>query len=124
MTRAASLSLAVVAALTACGTEPVYTAFEVSLISPHSLEGAAVIELDGEFANATTGGDGQVYTHADNGITRVVIVLEDPGVIEFTLQTDAAREVPTARVIEVADASNELRSSLGEYRVEFRGVSQ
>jgi hypothetical protein len=124
MTRAASLSLAVVAALTACGTEPVYTAFEVSLISPHSLEGAAVIELDGELPDATTAGDGQVYTHADNGITRVVIVLEDPGVIGFTLQTDAAREVPTARVIEVADASNELRSSLGEYRVEFRGVSQ
>ena len=124
--RAASCLSAVVLSvlLAGCGTEPVYTAFEATLVSPHDLEGAAVIELDGEFPDAVTALNGQAFTHADNGVTRVVVVLYDPGLIGFTLNLDAAGSPPTARVVEVADASNRLRTSLGEYRINFEGVGQ
>jgi len=110
--------------LTTCGTEPVYTAFEATLVSPHNLEGSAVIELDGEYPDAITATAGQAFTHADNGVTRVVIILYDPGFIGFTLNLDVASEAPTARVIEVADASNQLRTSIGEYVVHFEGVAR
>jgi len=124
MTRATLSILALAALLVGCGTEPVYTAFEATLISPHNLEGAAVIELDGEFPDAITAMSGQAFTHADNGVTRVVIVLYDPGSIGFTLNLDVAGSPPVARVIEVADASNQLRPSVGEYLINFEGVAQ
>lgn len=109
-------------ALAACGTEPQYTAYEATLISPHNLDGAAVIELDGEFADAVTPVSGQVFTHANGGVTRVVVVLPTPGTIGFMLNLDAAGEPPDARVIEVADGSNTLRTSPGDYLVTFRGI--
>jgi hypothetical protein len=124
MTRATLSSLALAALLVGCGTEPVYTAFEATLVSPHNLEGSAVIELDGEYPDAITAISGQAFTHADNGVTRVVIVLYDPGSIGFVLNLDVAGNSPTARVIEVADASNQLRPSLSEYSINFEGVGQ
>lgn len=122
--RVRAAALLVAATLAGCGTEPVYTAFEAVLVSPHNLEGAAVIELDGEFADAITPIYGQVFTHADNGVTRVVVVLYSPGEIAFTVNLDVAGDPPTARIIEVADGSNRLRTSLGDYRIRFDGVAQ
>jgi hypothetical protein len=105
-----------------CGTEPVYTAFDATLVSPNGPEGAAVFELAGEYHNVQLTGSGQVFAHADRGVTRVVIVLDTPGEIGFTVQLDVAGELPQTQVVEVADGSNQIRASVSEYRLELEGV--
>ena len=110
--------------LAACGTEPLHRAFDGTVISPNGIEGAAVLELDGTFPEVVAPTGTQVFTHAGGAVTRVVLVLTNPGTLEFTVTLDDVGEAPDVRVIEVADGSNALRASLSGYRVEFAGVAQ
>ena len=124
MTRKALTFVTLAVLSVGCGTEPVYIAFDAMLVSPNGLEGAAVIELNGEFHDIRSANSGQVFAHADGGVTRVVIILDDPGEIGFTAQLDVAGELPSAQIIEVADGSNQLRTSLSGYRIDIEGVVQ
>ncbi|MDH3457522.1 MAG: hypothetical protein OER90_11855 [Gemmatimonadota bacterium] len=119
----AGLVLVLLASVMGCGTEPLYRSFDASVISPNGLEGAVVLELEGTFLGVTAPSGSQVFTHASEGVTRVVIVLTNPGNIQFTLTLDDLGEAPDVRIIEVADGANELRVPLRGYRVEFTGVA-
>ena len=114
--------LVLTAPVIGCGTEPLYRSFDASVISPNGLEGAVVLELEGTYPSVTAPSGSQVFTHAGDGVTRVVIVLTNPGNIEFTLTLDDVGEEPDVRILEVADGANELRMSLRGYRVTFLGV--
>lgn len=124
MTRTSLLYSTLAVLLVGCGTEPVYTAFDATLISPNGLEGAAVFELDGEYDNVQSVSAAEVFAHADGGKTRVVVLLGDPGEITFTVLPDIAGEPPTAQILEVADGSNQLRASLADYRLDLVGIQQ
>lgn len=110
--------------LAACGTEPVFTAYDVTIVSPSGPEGAALLELDGSFADAFTVNSDRVFTHAGGGVTRVVLVKHVPGDLTFTLVLDAPDPPPQARILQVADGANQLRAFLDGYRVEFTGIEQ
>jgi len=110
--------------LAACGTEPVFIAYNATVVSPNGLEGAAVLELDGSFADAISVASGRVFTHASGGVTRVVLVRDTPGELAFTLTLDAPGSPPDVRLLQVADGANDLRAFLHRYRVEFTGVGQ
>jgi hypothetical protein len=61
-----------------------------------------------------TGGEAlieQVYKRM-----RVVIILDDPGPVDFLLDVADMSQRPTITVIEVADGNNQLRSSVADYR--------
>jgi hypothetical protein len=120
----AAIGLVLVVSASGCGTEPLYRAFEASVISPNGPEGAAVLELDGTFPEVVAPSGTQIFTHTSGGVTRVVLVLTNPGTLEFTVTLDDVGEAPDVRVIEVADGSNGLRASLSGYHVEFAGVAQ
>lgn len=111
-------------ALAACGTEPVFIAYDAAVVSPNGPEGAAVLELDGSFADAMSVGSGRVFTQASGGVTRVVLVRNTPGDLTFTLTLDGPGSPPEVRVLQVADGTNQLRGFLQRYRVEFTGVGQ
>ncbi|HXV86845.1 MAG TPA: hypothetical protein VD793_09110, partial [Gemmatimonadales bacterium] len=70
--------------LAAClgdAVEPVRD-LRVVLESPHGAEGAAVMEVVGVGVSDVVGPAG-TYTHVSGDTTRVVILLEEPGAIEF-----------------------------------------
>jgi hypothetical protein len=115
--------LALLLSAISCGTEPLYRSFDASVISPNGLEGAVVLELEGTFFGVTAPSGSQLFTHASDGVTRVVVVLDNPGNIAFTLTLDDLGEAPDVRIIEVADGANALREPLRGYRVEFTGVA-
>ena len=114
------------AALTACGSDqPVPLgpgALEATLVSPNGPEGAAVLELAGPGLGEVTVAEGEVFEQADGNTTRLVIVRDIPGQIRFRVQVIERSEPPTATVVEVADGTNELRSSISGYQVEFTPV--
>jgi len=49
---------------------------------------------------------------------RVVIILPEPGPVQFQLLADDVGRIPEVSVLEVAGPDNTLRESLAEYRVE------
>jgi len=91
-----------------------------NLLSPNANEGAAVLELSGGVGlGLVTTDNGQVFHQADGGTARVVIVLEDPGRITFNIRVQDVAELPTVTIVQVADGTNELRTSLAGYDVEW-----
>jgi hypothetical protein len=112
--------------LTACGSDqPVPLgpgALEATLVSPNGPEGAVVLELAGPGLGEVTVAEGEVFGQADGTSTRLVIVRDMPGQIQFRVQVNERSEPPVATVVEVADGTNELRSSISGYQVEFTPV--
>jgi hypothetical protein len=88
------------------------------LISPNGAEGAAVIEFAAVVDSVVLQG-GIAYLHAASGRTRAALVLEHPGAVRFSLPHGTPGAVPAATVIEVADGSNQLRSTVAGYRVAY-----
>jgi hypothetical protein len=92
----------------------------VSLLSPNGAEGSAVFELTGGVGLSTVSpiGGEVLYQHF-GGSSRVVVVMDDPGVVSFIVRTDDVQELPEVNLIQVASGANELRGSLEGYTVEF-----
>lgn len=97
---------------------PVGGELRAVLHSPHGAEGAAAIELDGRGIESVQGGaETRVFMQPTAGGTRVVAVREPAGPIEFTVTLAKGSELPRARVVEVADGTDQPRASLAGYRV-------
>jgi len=91
-----------------------------NLVSPNATEGAAVLEVTGGVGlGLVTTDHGQAFYQADGGTTRVVVILDDPGQITFQIRVQDVAELPSVMVVQVADGSNELRTSLTGYDVEW-----
>ncbi|HEX6912691.1 MAG TPA: hypothetical protein VF142_19950 [Longimicrobium sp.] len=92
--------------------------YRAVLQSPNGAEGAAAFELEGSGVQSVAGGeDTRVFMQPAAGGTRVVVVREPAGPIEFTLTLAPGSRMPRARVVEVADGQDQPRASLAGYRV-------
>lgn len=94
-----------------------------TLVSPHGSEASAVFELTGgtDLSFVSSDGGETFYQHSA-GLSRVVVVLDDPGVIRFHVETEDVGDLPSVQVIQVADGRNELRSSFSAYGVLVEGA--
>lgn len=61
---------------------------EVSLTSPNRSEGAAVIVLKGPGLFELGGAAGQIFTGRGTDSLVAVVVLDEPGVIKFTVRVE------------------------------------
>ena len=87
-------------------------------------EGAAVFELTGSTGVDSIRSDyGDVYYQRDGGITRVVVIMNEPGLISFHMRVEDVGDLPDVTVLQVADGENELRTSLSDYEVEWVQVA-
>jgi hypothetical protein len=86
----------------------------VQLESPNGNEGAAVIEVVGPGLGEVAAVAGQSFTHVSGDTTRVVILLDSAGTIEFTVRLTGLT-YPGAAVLQVADSADNLRPP-GGYR--------
>lgn len=91
----------------------------VSLLSPNGAEGSAVFELVGGMGLSTVSpiGGEVIYQHF-GGSSRIVVVMDEPGVVRFKVRTEDIQELPEVNLIQVAGGGNELRGSLAGYTVE------
>jgi hypothetical protein len=94
--------------------------FEGTLISPNGAEGSVVLELTGGIGLGTVSPEGGevLYQHFGES-SRIVMVLDEPGEIRFTVRTEDVGKYPDVRVIQVADGQNNLRPSVSGYEVTF-----
>jgi hypothetical protein len=79
-----------------------------------------VLELTGGVGlGEVTTALGEAFYEHDDGTTRVVIILDEPGPIEFTVRSDDVGARPSVTLVQVADAANYLRTDLSGYWVEL-----
>jgi hypothetical protein len=93
------------------------------LFSPNGAEGAAVLQLTGADIGAIELEGGSVFRETDGFTTRIVVILDEPGDIQFRVYVAERSEPPEAAVVEVADGDNQLRTQLGGYRIELTPVA-
>lgn len=125
--------------LAACESEILETPIELRgrLVSPYGPEGAAVLEIVGaglgevrpvaQRASGSSGegslrfeaAPGHLFSRRSGDTLRLVVLLEEPGTLEFAVEWFRRRSRPEARVLEVVDGNNLHRGSLAGYRVEF-----
>ncbi len=113
-------STALALALVACssdGTAPNPGEIRAVVLSPDGDLGAAVLELGGVLDITPVGG--RAFTERNGDVLRVVIVLDEPGQIEFRIKTADMTGQPTATVVEVADGDNQVPESVSGYSVQF-----
>jgi hypothetical protein len=90
------------------------------VISPFGAEGAAVLELEGGIGlGPVTSSVGDTYFRHGENRSRIVVVLDTPGEILFTVKTEDIGEVPSVTFVQVADGANQLRPTVDGYVVEF-----
>ncbi len=112
------LTTALALALVACssdGTGP--GEMRAVVVSPDGDLGAAVLELGGVLDIIPVGG--RAFTERNGEVLRVVIVLDEPGQIEFRIKMADITGQPAATVVEVADGDNQIPDSVSGYRVQF-----
>ncbi len=120
--RTSLLILPALLALPACepgtGSDP-GGEYRAVLESPNGAEGAAAIELTGPGIQSVTASTGRIFTQSAGTTTHVVLVQEPAAAIEFRVTMAPGQAPPSARVVEVADGSDQPRASLAGYRVTF-----
>ena len=97
----------------------------VTLSSPNGAEGSAVFEMTGGTGlGVVTSFGGEVYHNYNygTGITRVVVIMDVPGNVQFKVRTSDVGDLPAVTVLQVADGDDQLRPSLGGYEVEVIAV--
>jgi hypothetical protein len=89
-----------------------------TLVSPNGHEASAVFEVTGGagLGEVSTDGGEVFFQHLEDS-SRVVVVMDAPGEIEFLIETDDIGRFPDVEAIQVADGRNELRASLSGYEV-------
>lgn len=115
--------LAATLALAACdgGTDsPPGGEYRAVLQSPHRDEGALAVELTGPGIESISTNAGSLFTQPSGASTRVVVIREPAGRIEFRVTMAAGQQPPAARIIEVVDEKDRPRESLDGYRLDFR----
>ncbi|HEV3049621.1 MAG TPA: hypothetical protein VGX50_04895 [Longimicrobium sp.] len=121
--RSVLAALAAALALAACdgGTDsPPGGEYRAVLESPHKEEGALAVELTGPGIESISADAGSLFTQPSGASTRVVVIREPAGRIEFRVTMAAGQQPPAARIIEVVDEEDRPRESLDGYRLDFR----
>jgi len=92
----------------------------VTLVSPYGADGAAVLELTGAAGpSVVTSEVGDTFYEHDGTTTRVVVILDEPGQIQFTLRVQDVAARPAVTLVQVADAGNRVRTTLDDYRIDL-----
>jgi hypothetical protein len=96
-----------------------------NILSPDgAVDGAVVLEITGPTGSESITSDfGDVFFERDGNITRVVLVLDDPGLLSFQMRVEDVSELPTVTIVQVADGNNQLRTSVSEYETEWVQLS-
>ncbi|UCC75057.1 MAG: hypothetical protein JSV86_11070 [Gemmatimonadota bacterium] len=123
--RFGAASLLAVAAALAClscdegpsGPPPGPGDLVVSLISPNGDEGASVFETDDEGIVEVAIEGGDVFHLRSAGTSRIVVLLDRPGRVRFTMNVGDRATAPELEIVEVADGENRLRDDLSRYSV-------
>lgn len=93
---------------------------QARVISPYGPEGAVVLELEGGIGLGPVTSDvGDTFFQHDGSTSRIVVVLDWPGEIRFTVRAEDIGKIPSVTFVQVADGANQLRPSVDGYRVEF-----
>ena len=102
-------------------TSPAQDATVVArLVSTHTDDGAALIELTGEVQSVSASSGIVIYSEQTAaGVLRLLVIRDTPGPIEFSLQLADRSRRPTARVLQVADGADQPRGDVSGYRVEY-----
>ncbi|UCC47466.1 MAG: hypothetical protein JSV41_08150 [Gemmatimonadota bacterium] len=103
--------------------EPMPGELLVAVVSPNGAEGAAVLETVAEGIVEAAAEDGDAYVFRAGNTSRIVVLLNDPSEIRFTLWVEDIHAPPALRIVEVADGENRLRATLSGYRVEVEPAS-
>ena len=124
---ATALACAAAVLFLACGEDATQPALvpgdlTVRVVSPNGLEGAAVLQTIQEGIVDITSEVGQAHHWRAGDVSRIVVLLDEPGEIRFTLSVADLNRPPQLRVVEVADPDNRLRSLLVGYVVESEPV--
>ena len=91
----------------------------VTLDSPYGPDGAAVLELTGGVGPSIVASEmGDTFYEHAGGTTRVIVILYQPGHIEFTVRVEDVGARPSVTLVQVADGANQLRTSLSDYDVD------
>lgn len=93
--------------------------FIATLRSPHGAEGAAILEITGTGVEEISASAATLFRQPVSGGTRVVLVREPAGAIEFRVRVAPGNDVPDVRVIQVVDGDDALRPSTDGYTVSF-----
>ena len=98
----------------------------VELMSPNGAEGSALFELTGGTGlGVVSSAGGEVYYEHNygSGVTRVVVVMDVPGHIQFQVRSSNVGDLPSVTLRQVASGDDQLRSSLGGYDLEVIAVA-
>jgi hypothetical protein len=98
---------------------PVPGDLAISLVSPNGAEGAAVFETSdpGIVGIAAAGSVDAFHLEGAGGKSRIVVLLDQPGTIAFTLSVEDLNDPPQMEIVEVADPDNRLRAVLTGYEL-------
>ncbi|HEX9690584.1 MAG TPA: hypothetical protein VGA22_00620 [Gemmatimonadales bacterium] len=102
--------------------EPMPGEMKATLVSPNGPEGAAVIEIAGNFPDIVPSGGVYLYSHVADGVTRIVLVRQAPDNIVYWLFVDDTRNPPETTVLQVSAPDNTLRSLTAGYHVQYETV--
>lgn len=93
-----------------------------TLESPHGPDGAAVLELSGSGVESIRATSLSLFRQPVSGGTRLVLVREPAGRLEFRVRMADGSRPPAVRVVEVVDGEDRQRASLEGYEVRFTPV--
>jgi hypothetical protein len=97
----------------------------VGLVSPNGAEGSAVFEFTGGSGlGVVTAFGGEVYYSHNygTGTSKVVVIMDNPGQIQFRIRSSDVGDLPSFSVLQVADGNDDLRTSLTGYDIEVAQV--
>ena len=89
---------------------------DVVLTSPNGPEGGLLVEIDGPIRTVETD-TGHLFRNDAEGRTQVLIVLDSPGDITFSIGVPNGAALPEYRIIEVSGPDDQLRTDLSAYRL-------
>jgi hypothetical protein len=94
------------------------------LESPHGAEGAAILEVPADGVESITATSLSLFRQPIAGGTRLVLVREPAGRLEFRVRMAAGSRPPEVRVVEVVDGEDRQRASVDGYEVSFTRVRE
>lgn len=95
----------------------------ITLESSNTDDAAAVLELSGSGLGNVEVLGGEAFLQQEGNTTRVVIVLDDAGKIDFSIDVDDMSQRPTVRILQVADGDNRLRGSVADYETAIQPLA-
>ena len=94
----------------------------VTLVSQVTDDGAALVEFRGDVQSVSAPAGTTAYWEAKpGGVTRVLIIRDIPGIIQFTLHLANRSKRPEALVLDVSGAADNPRDgdAVRSYRVQY-----